>query len=64
MKIAKLTILGVLTLVLFVSCSPSVTSNLVRGADLSKYKYVVWPMETTGDQGLGYVLLCIFASVS
>ena len=56
MKIAKLTILGVLTLVLFVSCSPSVTSNLVRGADLSKYKYVVWPMETTGDQGLGYAL--------
>ncbi len=60
--IQKLFLFG-FTLVLFVSCSPTVTSNLVRDADLSKYKYVVWPMETNGSSELGYVLFEAYSAM-
>lgn len=44
------------SLLFLVSCSPSVTSNLISGVDLSKYNYVLWPSDTKGDRELDYVM--------
>jgi hypothetical protein len=49
-------LLYIASVLLFVSCAPSVTSNLISGADLSKYNYVLWPSNTKGDQELDYVM--------
>jgi hypothetical protein len=49
-------LLCIASVLLFVSCAPSVTSNLISGADLSKYNYVLWPSNTKGDQELDYVM--------
>ena len=49
-------LLLVASLLLLVSCAPSVTSNLISGVDLSKYNYVLWPSDTKGDRELDYVM--------
>lgn len=41
---------------LIISCTPSVSSNLISGIDLSKYNYVLWPSDTKGDRELDYVM--------
>ena len=48
--------LFVVALLLFVSCMPSVTSNLISGVDLSKYNYVLWPSDIEGNRKLDYVM--------
>ena len=53
---AKHMLLLVASLLLLVSCAPSVTSNLISGVDLSKYNYVLWPSDTKGDRELDYVM--------
>lgn len=55
MKLSRI-LFFVALLPLFVSCAPSVTSNLISGADLSKYNYVLWPSESKGDRELDYVM--------
>lgn len=52
----KYLLLCIASVLLFVSCAPSVTSNLISGADLSKYNYVLWPSNTKGDRELDYVM--------
>ena len=48
-------------LLLFVSCSPTVTSKLMNDVDLSKYNFVLWPSDIKGDRNLDYAMFELYS---